>query len=255
MTNHHSLLAGEWKLEAICGHVRGKLWWHVAARGKKNPKGTNTEENGFGKLKYEITCDDKLDDPTTLREKKKNEMSVEFEIPLKDVRLVLNENDDDDDDDDDDRGGCFSRVIFLTYFWAMKMSLRAFQLVARFCLPKKKLSEKMLYSGTYGEADAASSDGTTFDKPILFSRDEVEDGDFNSIGCVQHDIVKCSDNIKAFTQKEMRSRHLTKDVEYNKLLLVREFHLNKDKNILMLVLPNDSTSKKPGMQLKWRRIR
>ena len=54
MTDHHSLLAGEWKLEAICGHVRGKLWWHVAARGKKNPKGTNTEENGFGKLKYEI---------------------------------------------------------------------------------------------------------------------------------------------------------------------------------------------------------
>ena len=50
----------------------------------------------------------KLDDPTTLREKKKNEMSVEFEIPLKEVRLVLNENDDDDDDDDDDRGGCFS---------------------------------------------------------------------------------------------------------------------------------------------------
>ena len=44
MTNHHSLLAGEWKLEAICGHVRGKLWWHVAARGKKNPKGTNTKK-------------------------------------------------------------------------------------------------------------------------------------------------------------------------------------------------------------------
>ena len=41
MTDHHSLLAGEWKLEAICGHVRGKLWWHVAARGKKNPKGTS----------------------------------------------------------------------------------------------------------------------------------------------------------------------------------------------------------------------
>ena len=30
-----------------------------------------------------------------------------------------------------------------------------FQLVARFCLPKKNCRKKMLYSGTYGEADAA----------------------------------------------------------------------------------------------------
>jgi len=184
----------------------------------------------------------------TEEEEDKEEMSVEFEIRLKDVRLVLNER-----DESANRGGrFFSRAIALSHFLAMKMFLRVFQFVARLCVPKKKLSQIMFYSGTYSDADFVSSEGTAFEKIIFVSPDDDDYSD--SIGYVEHDVIKCSENIKAFTEKEMRSRHLKKDVRDTKLLLVRKFHLNKDKTVLTLVTPNDSTSKKPGLQLKWRKI-
>jgi len=246
-----NFLVGEWNLEAISGNVRGDVWWHANdARSDENAQ-EEQGDDGFGKLKY--TCDDdEINSPKTpqkgkKKKKEKKEMSVEFEIRLKDVRLVLNER------ESANRGGrFFSRAIALSHFLAMKMLLRLFQFVARLCVPKKKLSQIMFYSGTYSEADFVSSEGTAFEKIIFVSPDGDDYSD--SIGYVEHDVIKCSENIKAFTAKEMRSRHLKKDVRDTKLLLVRKFHLNKDKTVLTLVTPNDSTSKKPGLQLKWRKI-
>jgi hypothetical protein len=235
-----NFLVGEWNLEAISGNVRGDVWWHANnARSDENAR----EEQGDDEINSP-----KNDSKRKKKKTKKKEMSVEFEIRLKDVRLVLNER-----DESANRGGrFFSRAIALSHFLAMKMFLRVFQFVARLCVPKKKLSQIMFYSGTYSDADFVSSEGTAFEKIIFVSPDDDDYSD--SIGYVEHDVIKCSENIKTFTEKEMRSRHLKKDVRDTKLLLVRKFHLNKDKTVLTLVTPNDSTSKKPGLQLKWRKI-
>lgn len=248
-----NFLVGEWNLEAISGNVRGDVWWHANnARSDENAR-EEQGDDGFGKLKYTCDDDDEINSPKNASKRKKKktkkkEMSVEFEIRLKDVRLVLNER-----DESANRGGrFFSRAIALSHFLAMKMFFRVFQFVARLCVPKKKLSQIMFYSGTYSDADFVSSEGTAFEKIIFVSSDDDDYSD--SIGYVEHDVIKCSENIKAFTEKEMRSRHLKKDVRDTKLLLVRKFHLNKDKTVLTLVTPNDSTSKKPGLQLKWRKV-
>jgi len=66
-------------------------------------------------------------------------------------------------------------------------------------LSKKKLSQIMFYSGTYSDADFVSSEGTAFEKIIFVSPDDDDYSD--SIGYVEHDVIKCSENIKAFTEK------------------------------------------------------
>ena len=238
MSNHRFLL-GEWKLVAISGNVRGDVWWHAAVDAEE-------KADGFGKLQY--TCENEINHANNSGTgKKKKEMSVEFEIHLKDVKLTLNEC------ERAIRGRFLSRAITMSYFLSMKMSLRVFRFIALLCVPTKKLSQKMFYAGTYADAEFVSTEGTAFENPLFMSPDD--DNEHKSItGYVEHDIAKCSENIKEFTQKEMRSRNVKKDVRDTELLLVRKFHLSEDKNVLTLITPNDSTSDKPGMQLKWRRI-
>jgi hypothetical protein len=190
-----NFLVGEWNLEAISGNVRGDVWWHANnARSDENAR-EEQGDDGFGELKYTCDDDDEINSPknaSKLKKKKtkKKEMSVEFEIRLKDVRLVLNER-----DESANRGGrFFSRAIALSHFLAMKMFLRVFQFVARLCVPKKKLSQIMFYSGTYSDADFVSSEGTAFEKIIFVSPDDDDYSD--SIGYVEHDVIKCSENIK-----------------------------------------------------------
>jgi hypothetical protein len=129
-----NFLVGEWNLEAISGNVRGDVWWHAKnARSDENAR-EEQGDDGFGKLKYTCDDDDEINSPKNASKgKKKKEMSVEFEIRLKDVRLVLNER-----DESANRGGrFFSRAIALSHFLAMKMFLRVFQFVARLCVPSR----------------------------------------------------------------------------------------------------------------------